>query len=132
MVEHLQQHAVKRSRFLRRPLRFAAGQLRRGEDAEQAIAEVVDGRVGDDPLEITLGECGARAHHNGRHREPKQRGERPTHLLREDRQQDAQKPIHSHLRHHARQRHRHARRCLGVRVWQPRVKRYERHFYGET
>ena len=75
---------------------------------------------------------GGAAEHNRNNRQPHQRGQHPTHLFREDGQQNAQETINSHLRHRAGQQHRHGRRRFRVGQRQPGVERHQRHFDGEA
>ena len=75
MIEHLQDHAVERGGFLLDPRRFVAASFRDGENAEQTIAEMVDGGIGDDALEIALSERGAGGEDDRGDGQPEQRRE---------------------------------------------------------
>src|ERR1035438_2432535 len=90
---------------------------------------MVDGRVGDHALEVALAQGGKGAEHHASESKTHQGECRRVHLSREQGPQDSQEPINSHLRHDARQEHRHASRCFRVCGRQPRMKRKERNLH---
>src|ERR1043166_3320959 len=132
MIEHLQEHAVQRGGFFGCQGGFAAGPFGHGKNAQQAITQVIDGRVRQHALQIPLRKRRARRKNDRDNCQPQQRRENPSHLLRKNRQQNAQEAINPHLGHHSRQEHRRARRSFGVSRRQPRVERNQRHFHSKA
>src|SRR6266540_1024471 len=132
VIEHLEQHAVEQGSLLQGEAGVVPGQLRQRKNAEQTVAEVIDGRVGKRPFQIALREGGGGAKDNRDHREPEQRRQYQPHLLRKNRQQDPQETIDAHLRHQPREQHRHRRGRFRVGQRQPGVERHQRHFDRES
>ncbi len=131
VVEHLQDDAVQR-RSLAGLLCCAGCRNRQREDAEQAVAQVIDRGVREDALQIRLRGRGPRAHDDSGGSKNKQRRAHGGNLRTEDRNGDAQQAVDAHLRHRAGKQHGHRRRRLSVRGGQPRVERHERHFDREA
>src|SRR5687768_12177428 len=94
VTEHLQQNAIQRGVLLD----VVAGSGDR-ENSEQAIAEVADGRISEDALEIALREGGQRAEDDGGDRHDEQEIERGANLRGKNRQEQAKKSVNAHLRH---------------------------------
>ena len=110
----------------------ARGRARRRKHRQQAVAQMVDGRIGEHPLEVALRERGAGGEHDGRHRQPEQRREHLADLVRKNRQQNPQETIDAHLRHDAGQQHRHRAGRFGIGGGQPGMERHHRHFHRKT
>ena len=93
---------------------------------------MIDRGISEDAFQIPLREGGRGGKDNRDHRQPEQRRAERAHLFGKNRQQDAQKTINAHFRHHAGEQHGRAARRFGVSRRQPRVKRHQRHFDGEA
>ena len=132
VIEHLQEDAVHGGIFFRGERGVAAGEFHDGEDRQQAVAEVVDGGVGEDALQIFLRQRGVGGKNDGRDREPQQRRQHHLHFRAEDGQQNAQEAVEAHLRHGAGQKDGGAggRFCVGG--GQPGMEGNERDFDREA
>ena len=132
MIKHLEESAAERGGRGGTGGDIAAGSVRDGEQREEAVAEVVDGRVGDHALEVGLlhGSEGAEDHAaEGEGDEPRRSG---VQRGREDRPQDPEETVDAHLRHDAGEEHRSAGGGFGVSRRKPRVEGPERDFDGEA
>ncbi len=103
-----------------------------GGDAQHHEAHVADRGVGDQPLDVPLGQAAQGAVDDGdgaehaEHRGPGPGG------LGQDRQGDADEPVGAHLQQDPGQQDRADGRGLGVGVGQPGVERPHRHLDGEA
>ena len=132
VIEHLEERAAERGGRGGTGGDIAAGSVRDGEQREEAVAEVVDGRVGDHALEVGLlhGSEGAEDHAaEGEGAEPRrgvvQRGGK-------DRPENPQKTVDAHLRHDTGKEHRSTGRGFGVGSGEPRMEGPQRHLDGEA
>src|SRR5665213_367575 len=132
VVEHLEDDAVHGGEFLRGERRVSAGELRDGEDGEQAVAEVVDRGIGEDALEVFLREGGVGGEDDRRDGQPEQGRQYGPHLREKDGEQDAEEAVESHLRHRSGQQDGGAGGGFGVGGGEPGVERNERYFDGES
>ena len=101
------------------------------ENAEHDKAQVADGRVGHEALQISLHRGDERAIHDA---DDGENGDRRRHAVRrvgEERQAETQDAVGAELQHHARENHGAGRGRFGVRVGQPGVQREERNFDRE-
>ena len=76
-----------------------------GEDAEQAVAEVIDRGVGEDALEVLLRGSGPGAHDDSGDGENQKRGADLGDLVAEERKRDAQQAVDAHFGHGAGEQH---------------------------
>ena len=104
----------------------------REPDAGDDDADVLDRRVGEQPLHVAL--HGREDHAEQRSQEAKrQRGDAPPPLLRiEEIERDAQQTVDRRLQHHAAHQRRHRRRRRGMRLGQPDVQRQHARFRAEA
>ena len=117
-----------------RPVIAVMVESRRGAphaDAQQHVAHVAHRTVGDQPLEILLGQRRQRSVHHAHRAEP---ADQPGQLVAgvgTDRVADADHAVSAHLQQHAGQDHRDRRRRLDVGIGQPRMQRHRRQLDDE-
>src|SRR5262249_50749843 len=106
---------------------------RRGErkKAKHAVAEMVYREIRDHSFQIALCPCSKRREDDRANGQPEQPRPDNFDFVREQRQQQAHKPVNAHFREHAGEHHRNADRRSLIRVRQPGVKWKQRHFYRE-
>ena len=101
MIKCLQQDAIHSGILISGKRCVSSGKLSNGKDRQQAIAEMIDRGVGEDPLQVFLGKRGVSGKYNGRHRHPQEWSQDNLHLRTEDGQQNSKKSVDSHFRHRA-------------------------------
>ncbi len=132
VVEHLQERAAEGGRGGGASGGVASGGVGYGEEREEAVAQMVDGRVGDHALEVGLLHRGEGAEDHAAEGETNETRGRVVKRLGEDRPEEAKETVDAHLRHDTREEHRGASRSFGVSRGEPRVEGPERNFDGET
>ena len=91
------------------------------KDAQRHEAHVADARVGDEALDIRLGQGHVRAVDDGDDREHQHGREEELRGIGEDRQRDPQEPVGAHLEENPGQDHAPCGGRLGVGIRQPGV-----------
>ena len=105
---------------------------RQGRDAEHHESHVGDGREGDEPLHVRLGEAAQGAVQDAEDGEDGDHGRPRLGGFREERDADAHEPVGAQLQEDGGQDHRTDGRSLGVGVGQPGVEREHRDLDGEA
>ena len=131
MREHLQHDAVEGGGFFRGPRDRIAGELYRGKNSQQAVADMVDGGVSHHPFQIALSQRRRRRKDNRDNCQAEQGSLHGAHLGREERQKNSQESIDAHFGHGPGQQHGSAGGRFSVGGGQPGVKGHERRFDGE-
>ena len=132
MVKHLQYGAVKCRSLLVGEISHVGCRGDRHEYAKHCVAHMVHGGVRHKTLEISLCEGRVRAKDYAGQGQEEQHVDVCLHLVWKNRQHDSQESIHTHLQQDGGEDHGTARRCLGMGIRQPRVKRPDGYFDGKT
>src|SRR3984957_8408373 len=99
MAKDLQKSTVERRRLFGCKRGVAAGELQDGKNPKHAIAQVIDGGVSEDALQILLRKGSVGGEDDGGHCKPQQRRSNRSQLDTKDGEQYPQEAIQTHLRH---------------------------------
>ena len=119
---------------MRNHLQAGAAQAhrRKRRKAEEDEAEVADGTVRGDVLEVFVADGDERTEHHVEDKQCHHVGEPDFGRFGHQEHRDAQASVGAHLHHHAGGKHRDRGRCGRVAVGTPEVEREERTRYGES
>ena len=127
MGKHLQDDTLSRQ-LVRVDLGAVYGHAKRA-DAQDTVGHVVERRERQQLFEVSLAQGEERAPENRQQRKAQQHIGVLLELVGEDWDDQAQKPVHAHLGHHAGQQDDHRCRGRGVGRGLPNVQRGQRHFH---